>query len=66
VTRLNPLAALESHLDDPLGSTIFSKSVVKPTSYYGPGCAIADSVKFYGIGIPTPCFLGGLWLWTLG
>eukprot|EP00803_Ostreobium_quekettii_P006043 evm.model.scf_430.2 EVM.evm.TU.scf_430.2 scf_430:8833-11766(-) len=61
VTGLNPLAALKSHLDDPLGSTIFSKAVVTPTAYYGPGCAIADSVKFYGIEIPTPCFLDGLW-----
>lgn len=61
VTGLNPLAALKAHLDDPLGSTIFSISVVTPTQYVGPGCAIADSVKFYGIDIPTPCFLDGLW-----
>lgn len=61
VTGLNPLAALKSHIDDPLGTTIFSKAVVTPTQYVGPPCAIADSVSFYGIEIPTPCFLDGLW-----
>lgn len=61
VTGLNPLAALKAHLDDPLGTNIFGKAVVIPTQYVGPPCAIADSVEFYGITIPMPCFLDGLW-----
>jgi light-harvesting complex I chlorophyll a/b binding protein 4 len=60
-TGKNPLAALSEHLADPLGTTMFSKAVVIPGQAVAPPCAIAPSVDFGGITIPTPCFLQALW-----
>lgn len=61
VTGKNPIAALQEHLADPLGTTIFSKAAVVPGASFAPACAIPPSVDFQGITIPTPCFLQALW-----
>jgi light-harvesting complex I chlorophyll a/b binding protein 4 len=54
VTGKNPIAALQEHLADPLGTTMFSKAVVIPGQAVVPPCAIPDSVDFGGISIHTP------------
>ncbi|KAI7843943.1 hypothetical protein COHA_002481 [Chlorella ohadii] len=61
VTGKNPLAALREHLDNPLGTTIFSKAVVVPGQAVVPPCAIPDTIEFQGITIPAGCFLHSLW-----
>ena len=61
VTGLNPIAALQQHLADPLGTTMFSKAVVVPGQAVVPPCAIPDFVTFKGVQIPAGCFLHGLW-----
>ncbi|KAG2439611.1 hypothetical protein HXX76_004963 [Chlamydomonas incerta] len=61
VTGKGPIAALQEHLADPFGTTIFSKAAVVPGMAVAPPCKIPTSVTYQGIEIPTPCFLQGLW-----
>jgi light-harvesting complex I chlorophyll a/b binding protein 4 len=61
VTGKNPIAALQMHLADPWGTTIFSKAAVIPGQAVAPACAIPSSVVYQGLTIPTPCMLQALW-----
>lgn len=56
-TGQNPLAALASHVADPLNTNMFGKAVVVPWSgtSIAPPCALPESVDFYGKTLPTPC-----------
>ncbi len=60
-TGKNPLAALQEHLADPLGTTMFSKAIVVPGQAVVPACAIPDHVDFGGVAIKAGCFLQPLW-----
>lgn len=46
--RARPQAALQEHLADPMGTTIFSKAAVIPGQAIAPPCKIAPSVQFQG------------------
>jgi light-harvesting complex I chlorophyll a/b binding protein 4 len=61
VTGKGPLGALAEHLADPLGTTVFSKSVVIPGTVVSLPCMIPPTSSFQGIEIPTPCFGQALW-----
>ena len=61
ITGKGPAGALAEHLANPVGTTIFSKAVVTPSSAVVPECKIAPYQDFPGVRIPTPCFLTGLW-----
>jgi len=61
VTGKGPIAALQEHLADPWGTTIFSKAVVIPGQAVVPACQIPPVTEFQGIKIPTPCFMAPLW-----
>lgn len=61
VTGKNPLAALQEHLADPWGTTIFSKAVVVPGQMVQPECKIPQFTEFQGTKIFTPCLFQGLW-----
>jgi len=61
VTGKNPIAALQEHLADPMGTTIFSKAVVVPGQVVQPECKIPQYTEFQGVKIFTPCLFQGLW-----
>lgn len=61
VWGLNPLAALSTHLADPLNNNIFGQAVVVPGQAIVPSCKIPDSVTVQGLTIPAGCFLHELW-----
>lgn len=49
VTGKNPIAALQEHLADPMGTTIFSKAVVVPGQVVQPECKIPQYTEFQGV-----------------
>lgn len=49
VTGKNPIAALQEHLADPWGTTIFSKVVVVPGQVVQPACKIPTYTEFQGV-----------------
>merc|ERR1719159_1172097 len=57
VTGKNPVANLIDHVNSPMSTNIFAKAAVIPGVLLGPSCAIEPSHFFYGINLPTPCFL---------
>ena len=61
VWGVNPLAALSTHLSDPLNNNIFGISAVVPGQAIVPTCKIPDTVTVQGLTINAGCFLKGLW-----
>ena len=56
-----PLAALGTHLSDPLSNNIFGIAASSPIDFHSPTCKIPDTVTVQGLTLKAGCFLQPLW-----